>query len=177
MKKVAKICLLIGTLTFLVLAVIAGTIKVRNIMKFVKSPAEIKEYVIDNTEMITTFSQTLYENQEEQIEMYRKSEELPDSVKGMINPFDDLRVIYISIQKGTHENGDRVFFLLEDKPDDKSYYNCGFYYSPNDTITDLYGNVEEGDYFEHDGGPTGERSRYRSEKICDNWYYFEEALW
>ena len=44
-------------------------------------------------------------------------------------------------------------------------------------ISDLYGNAKEGDYFEHDGGQTGERSRYRTEKICDNWYYFEEAVW
>ncbi len=142
-----------------------------------KSPEEIKAYITDNNDALTAFAKDLYDTQSQELIIYDSPKELPKSSKKICNPFADSRILYISVEKGVHPEGDRVFFILKDRPDDKRYYNSGFYYSPTGTISDLYGNAKEGDYFEHDGGQTGERSRYRTEKIYDNWYYFEEAVW
>ena len=176
-RSVINVLVLCSMLLLLMIIVVIRVCPLVRHLGVSRSTDELKEYIITNNEKLTSFSQELYSIQDNNIIIYDSYEELPASSTAIWDPFVDMRILYIAVEKDTHDMGDRVFFILKDRPDDKRYYNSGFYYSPTGTISDLYGNAKEGDYFEHDGGQTGERSRYRTEKICDNWYYFEEAVW
>ena len=67
---------------------------------------------------------------------------------------------------------------FEDKPEDEEYFQCGIYYSPDGCAIDYYGQpVEDTDgVYVYDGRPKKVKIMYKSEKICDNWYYFEDAV-
>jgi hypothetical protein len=67
--------------------------------------------------------------------------------------------------------------MLKGQPEKQGYWTRGIYYSPNDVLLDIHRVAQEGDYYEIDSSESHEKSRYRSEKICDHWYYYEEAVW
>jgi hypothetical protein len=53
----------------------------------------------------------------------------------------------------------------------------GFFYSPDDTYDDFFGGEPErkGRGYETRSSNTGVDYRDYAEKICDNWYYYEES--
>ena len=91
--------------------------------------------------------------------------------------FNYLYIDRVTIYKGCYDNEDCVVIHLKNKPISSEYYACGIYYSFNDVVLDYTTKAQEGNEYEYDGTPKGVKIKYRSEKICDNWYYFEEDVW
>ncbi len=139
--------------------------------------ANVKKYVLGNRDELTVFAKALYDNQDNELEIYYSSDEIPESVRKTIDPFDDLKVRSVDVMKGAENTEDRVVFYLGYQPIDHDYYYCGMYFSPTDTLSDIYGRAKGGDYYEYDGASSQEKYRYKAKKICDSWYYFEEAVW
>ena len=141
-------------------------------------PVDIREYVANNSEKLTAFAEELYKNQDEFIEVYDWVWEVPGEAKKEINPYNALAIQCISIFKYSEDNRqDIIEFVLKGKPEKQGYWTRGIYYSPNDVLLDIHRVAQEGDYYEIDSSESHEKSRYRSEKICDHWYYYEEAVW
>ncbi|SFR86415.1 hypothetical protein SAMN04487829_2723 [Pseudobutyrivibrio sp. NOR37] len=140
-----------------------------------------KEFVIHNREELTTIADELLGNLNDKIDVYREKSECPNVDN--VDKLYLLSVNRIAVEKlkDYYEEDcvDRVVIFLKDKPEDEEYFQCGIYYSPEGCAIDYYGHpVEdiEGVYI-YDGRPKKVKIMYRSEKICDNWYYFEDAVW
>ena len=142
---------------------------------FFRKQIDVKEYVINNNEKLTAFSKKVFDEQKESFIVYNTIDDLPSEINAR-DIYSNLRINYIAVSKNDTEE-DNVYYMLDDKPKNQDYYTCGIYYSVNGVILDANGNAQSGEKYEYDGGPTYERYRYRSEKICDKWYYFEEARW
>ena len=158
----------------LCLCVVVGKYAI-NESNYVKQ-GEIKEYVNDNSPLLTEFAVQIMNNQQEVIEVYRKKSEYPITTHSL-EIYKCLRIDRMAVYKDCYDDADRVKIYLKNKPQSEDYYACGIYYSPNDTIIDYFGDIQDGDSFEYDGTPNGTKIKYKSEKICDYWYYFEEAVW
>jgi hypothetical protein len=148
----------------------------RIIFKPIKHVAlsEIQRYVQENNEYLTDIAQKLLQSQgdNEQIVEYDAKSDVPKDVN-VDKLYKDLAIHYIFVKKNFFDNEDNVEILLKDK---NGNYSCGIYYSPSGKLLD-HGVPKEGDKYEYDGTLTGYRRKYRSEKICDNWYYFEDDTW
>ena len=140
-----------------------------------------KEFVIHNREELTIIADELLDNLNDRIDIYREKSECPK-----IDNVDELYLLSvnrISVEKlkeyYEEDCVDRVVIFLNDKPVDKEYFQCGIYYSPEGCAIDYYGHpVDDRDgVYVYDGRPKKVKIMYRSEKICDNWYYFEDAVW
>lgn len=135
----------------------------------------IKEYVQQNNEYLTEVSQQLLDTHgdEDVIATYRHKREIPKDVN--INKlYKDLRVYIVYVmEKKCFDDEDCVQILLKNK---NGNFWCGIYYSPSGKLLE-HGAPKEGDIYEFDGSYTGDKYIYRSEKICDNWYYYEEDRW
>lgn len=142
-------------------------------IEHVKLP-DVKNYVQDNKEYLTDIAQQLLQEQEdnEQIVEYDAKSDVPENI-AVDKLYKDLSIKYIFVKKNFFDNEDNVEILLKEK---NSNYNCGIYYSPSGKVLD-HGVPKEGDKYEFDGTLTGIRRKYRSEKICDNWYYYEDDTW
>ena len=169
MKKKVEIAVTVAVIVLSVMNYLLG------IFRF---PIDIREYVANNSEKLTAFAEELYQKQEEDIEIYYWVWEVPIEAKKEINPFNKLAIISISVAKSSGDvRQDLVRFMLKGQPEKQGYWTRGIYYSPNDVLLDIHGVAQEGDYYEIDSSESHEKSRYRSEKICDHWYYYEEAVW
>lgn len=137
---------------------------------------EINDYVNNNSSLLTEFAEQIMNNQQEVIKVYRNKSEYPITIHSD-EIYSCLRIDSISVYKGCYDETDRIVIHLKYKPQSEDYYACGLYYSPDDVIIDYFGDIQNGDSFEYDGTPNGTKIKYKSEKICDYWYYFEEAVW
>ncbi|WP_022779018.1 hypothetical protein [Butyrivibrio sp. AE3009] len=171
MKKKVEIAVAV-TVAVIVLSVM------NYLLGIFRFPIDIREYVANNSEKLTAFAEELYQKQEEDIEIYYWVWEVPIEAKKEINPFNKLAIISISVAKSSGDGRqDLVRFMLKGQPEKQGYWTRGIYYSPNDVLLDIHRVAQEGDYYEIDSSESHEKSRYRSEKICDHWYYYEEAVW
>ena len=134
--------------------------------------SEVEQYVEDNNAYLTKFAEQLLEKQEKTVAIYKYRMELPKNINSHRLYFD-LRVREIYVGKNHLDDEDIVCILLKNK---NGNYSCGIYYSPSGKLLE-YGTPKEGDKYEYDGMEEGIRHRYRSEKICDNWYYYEDDTW
>lgn len=158
----------------LCIVVLFGICIIRN-ANYVKQ-GEIKDYVKDNTDSLTEFANQLLNNQQKSIVVYDKRYEYPTDANSR-NIYKHLRIDDMAVYKKFHDEPNRVKIYLKNKPMSSDYYACGIYYSPDDTTIDYYGEPQSDATYVYDGTPQKTRIRYKSEKICDNWYYFEEAVW
>ena len=142
-------------------------------IEHVKLP-DIKNYVQENNEYLTDISQKLLQAQgnNEQIKEYDAPSDIPENID-VYKLYKDLSIHYIFVKKNFYDNEDNVEILLKNK---NGNYSCGIYYSPSGKLLE-HGVPKEGDSYEFDGTSTGYRHKYRSEKICDNWYYYEDDTW
>ncbi|RKM63202.1 hypothetical protein D6856_03505 [Butyrivibrio sp. XB500-5] len=155
---------------------IVGVNLVNGLMK-----KDYKEYVVNNHAELSQIMEQLLDENKDKIDIYERKSEYPKHID-----IDDiylrLRINYVAVERykikdDSYEN--RVKIYLKDKPQDNEYDQCGVYYSPEDCSIDYYGkSVEESNgVFIYDGRPEKVKIIYKSEKICDNWFYFEERLW
>ena len=137
------------------------------------SRSEIPGYVVDNVQQLTQFSQDLLERQEENVEIYYKQDELPEGVNADF--YSSLKITYVcaEVQFGNNEI-DAVWIRLKYKPQDDEAETCGICYSPYDMIIDPYDELQPGDTYEYKGRA---RMFFKVERICENWFYYEEAYW
>lgn len=170
MVKKRLIIIFIVCVVFIIICIGAGKYPKRAEYK------EISNYVSDNQGLLTKYAQKLYEDQQEELHIYDKFWELLVS-KDSFSINRALRIDTIIIYKKFYYNEEYVKFYMNYKPQSQEYYSCGIYYSPKNVTLDYYRNIQPEDVYEFDGTPLGTRIRYRSEKICDYWYYFEEAVW
>jgi hypothetical protein len=142
-------------------------------MHFVKL-SEIEQYVAENHEYLTDMAEKLLAEQEKSVEIYYSKGSLPKSIDAHKLYFD-LRVQDVFVGKNHLDYKNYVSILLKNK---NGNYSCGIYYSPDDLLME-YGTPKEGtgDTYEYDGMQEGIRHRYRANKICDNWYYYEDDTW
>ena len=165
-------------ISVVVIAAITVLVVMNYLLGIFRFPIDIREYVANNSEKLTAFAEELYQKQEEDIEIYYWVWEVPIEAKKEINPFNKLAIISISVAKSSGDvRQDLVRFMLKGQPEKQGYWTRGIYYSPNDVLLDIHRVAQEGDYYEIDSSESHEKSRYRSEKICDHWYYYEEAVW
>ena len=156
------------------LCVVVGKYAI-NESNYVKQ-GEIKDYVNNNSSLLMEYAEQLLNDQQDIIKVYRNKSDFP-SADNSKEIYNHLRIDSIAVYKECYDEADRVIIYLKNKPQSEDYYACGIYYSPNDTIIDYFGDIQDGDSFEYDGTPNGTKIKYKSEKICDYWYYFEEAVW
>ena len=135
---------------------------------------EIQGYVQENNKYLTDTAQQLLlaQGADNPVMKYNAKSEVPETID-VDKLYNDLRIRYIFILKNHLDDEDCVEILLKDK---NGNYNCGIYYSPAGKLLE-HGVPKEGNQYEYDGTPEGYRHKYRSEKICDNWYYFEDDTW
>ena len=167
-KKYPKSIIKPSAIFFSVLFIVFFVYKQTHYVKL----SEVKQYVEDNSEYLTNFSEQLLENQEEAVEIYYSKHDLPKNIKSQ-KIYSDLRIQDIFVGKNHLDYENYVGILLKNK---NGNYSCGIYYSPKDLLLE-HGTPKEGDKYEYDGMEEGIRHRYRSEKICDNWYYYEDDTW
>ena len=143
---------------------------------------EPKKYVYEQQGELSIAANGLIEKLEKKIDIYRTKSECPN-IKNKDKIYD-LSVEQIAVEKYKEymdvEYEDRVIIFLKNRPEDEGYLNCGIYYSPNNCTIDYYGHAVEEDengIFVYDGEPKGMRIKYKSERICDNWFYFQESVW
>lgn len=165
--------LLVSIIGCILLIIILNKIHINT--RYVKQ-SEIKDYVLNNQELLNTFAQRLYQNQEDSLFIYRKVSELPED-DYIFKVYGNLRIDRTVVYKNFYYNEDLIKIYLKYTPQSKDYYSCGLYYSPKNVTLDYYREVQPGDTYEYDGTPKGRKIRYKSEKICDYWYYFEENVW
>lgn len=142
-------------------------------IEHVKLP-DVKNYVQDNKEYLTDIAQKLLQAQDENTSVmkYNAKSDVPENIN-LDKLYKDLRIRYIFILKNHLDDEDCVEILLKEK---NGNYSCGIYYSPSGKLLE-HGMPKEGDNYEFDGSSIGYRHKYRSEKICDNWYYYEDDTW
>ena len=138
--------------------------------------SEIKTYVEENCDELTEIAERLIDEQEDEIAIDREQEDFIQLLDSHISEELDISRITIEKQSGDNDRND-VYFVLNNKPSDDLYRVCGIYYSQSDLLMDSYGNYRSEDEYVFDGRPEDIRCVYRSEKICDGWYYYEEHLW
>ena len=147
-----------------------------------KNRYSTSEYVIKHQRTMTTIASALLDEHDEKIYHY-------DGIIDFITNsniraiWKNLKIKDIYVEKYNNYYGDeysnRVTIYLKDKPKNKDCFNCGIYYSPDNCVLDYNGEYisdEENEYFV-DGRAEKKRIIYSTEKICDNWFYFEEAVW
>ncbi len=137
------------------------------------SRSEIPGYVVDNVQQLTQFSQDLLERQEENVEIYYKQDELPEGINAEFYTYLNVSEVFALVQFGDNEI-DGVWIYLEYEPQDYKADECGIFYATSDMIIDPFGELHSGDTYEYEGNA---RLRYKAERICENWFYFEEAFW
>ncbi len=144
--------------------------------KIFSKDVDVKQFVNANEETLNEFVEELLREQNESFSVYQKKSDFTEDID--LHILDNLNIDKIAVEKMFGEDARNcVWFYLKDKPSDNNYYNCGFFYSEENVIIDYYGNKQYGDKYEYDGMLTGKKCRYRANKICDNWFYFEEAVW
>ena len=165
-KSIIKISVIVIAILFIVFFVYRQ-------VHFVKL-SEVKQYVEENNQYLTSIAEQLLTKQEKTVEIYYNQNSLPRGIKSNKLYFD-LKVQDIFVGKNHLDYKDYVSILLKNK---NGNYSCGIYYSPNDLLME-YGTPKEGagDTYEYDGTTEGYRHKYRAEKICDNWYYYEDDTW
>ena len=136
---------------------------------------DVDEYVKKNNAELTQSVIKLQEEQQEAIHNYRVKNEVPQQVRNHL--YSDLNINMISVEKYGTDKSDMTWIFLNNKPKDMGYDLCGIYYVDDNFIVDYYGNKQDGDAYEYDGTPEGVRIKYKSYKICDKWYYFEQSVW
>ena len=143
---------------------------------------DLREFVNQNKENLSNISNELLESVDNKIEIYEGKGERPN-IQNVELIYDNLSLHDMAVEKYKEFYGeeyvDRVIMFLNDKQDDEEYFQCGIYYSPEGCTIDYYGHPVddiEGVYI-YDGRPKRVKIMYKSEKICDNWYYFEDAVW
>lgn len=137
---------------------------------------EITNYVIENQNLLSEYIHGMYKEQKESFKIYDNYFEFLIN-KDSVSICKKLRIEEIVIYKGLYDDEDCVKIRMNYKPQSTDYYACGIYYSPQNITIDYYGTRQAGDIYEYDGMPKGTKIRYKSEKICDYWYYYEEAVW
>ena len=162
-----------STIACVLLIIIFGNIYRES--RYVKQ-GEVKDYVFSNQELLNSFVFSLYQNQVDNLFIYRKASDLPEIVDSS-KIYSKLRIDRIVSYKECYDSEDCVKIYLLYKPKSQDYYTCGIYYSQNNETLDFYGDIQIGDSYEYDGTPNGTKIKYKSEKICDYWYYFEESVW
>ena len=137
------------------------------------SKSDISGYVVDNVQQLTRFSEELLDHQQESVHIYYKQDELPEGVNADF--YSSLKITYVcaEVQFGNNEI-DAVWIRLKYKPQDDEAETCGICYSPYDMIIDPYDELQPGDTYEYKGHA---RMFYKVERICENWFYYEEAYW
>lgn len=165
-KSIIKISVIVIAILFIVFFIYRQ-------VHFVKL-SEVKQYVENNNQYLTGIAEQLLTEQEKTVEIYYNQRSLPRNINSSKLYFD-LRVQDIFVKKNFYDDKDTVCILLKNK---NGNYSCGIYYSPDDLLME-YGTPKEGegDTYEYDGTTEGFRHKYRSEKICDNWYYYEDDTW
>ena len=161
-------------LTIIVIAIFVIRFFIPNSSNKYVDTSEIKKYVIDNSDYLTSFAQQLleYQKDDDPTTAYDRKEDLPENLdKDRL--YNDLWIHYIFAEKGFMEYVDNVEIVLRNK---NGNYTCGIYYSPSGKLLE-HGCPKEGDTYEYDGTKEGHKHKYRSEKICDYWYYFEDDTW
>ncbi|RKM56548.1 hypothetical protein D6853_07105 [Butyrivibrio sp. X503] len=133
--------------------------------------SEIKQYVKDNTDYLTDISEQLLDRQVES-DVYRLKKELLIQNDNIDKLYSDMNILNIFVCKNLSSRNDEVRITLKEK---NGNFICGIYYSPSGKIL-KYGTPQEGDTYEYND-EYGDRHIYRSEKICDYWYYFEDDTW
>ncbi|RKM56552.1 hypothetical protein D6853_07135 [Butyrivibrio sp. X503] len=132
--------------------------------------SEIKNYVINNVDYLTEITKQLLEaeDNDEYPSTYENESEIPEGIDAD-KLFKDLWVHYIYVCTDAKDMEDIVEIKLRNKA---GKYNCSIYYSPSGKLLD-HGRPKEGNTFEVEEP----RYKFRTEKICDNWYYSEEYRW
>ena len=145
----------------------------KNTNKHVDTP-DIKKYVMDNSEYLTSFAKGLLEIQssDDPTTSYDWKEDLPENADND-RLYKDLWIHYVFAEKSHLDYVDNVEIVLRNK---NGNYTCGIYYSPSGKLLE-HGHPKEGDTYEYDGTKEGNKHKYRSEKICDYWYYYEDDTW
>ena len=142
-----------------------------------------QESVLKNQKEMTIIANEFLINLNDEAEIYGEKSECP-KIENLDKLFKDFSISSISVEKNKEFIGDeyenRVVFYLNDTPIDKEYDECGIYYSPDNSTIDYYGYAveedENGEYV-YDGRPQKAEVTYKSKRICDNWFYFQEAVW
>ncbi len=138
--------------------------------------SEIKTYVGENRDELTEIAERLINEQEDELEIYREKDDFIPLLDSYIS--DDLNISDVTVCKQEGDNDiNAVFLELKNKPSDDLYRVCGIYYSQSDLLLDSHWNYHSEEEYVFDGRPESIRCVYRSEKICDGWYYYEEHLW
>lgn len=139
--------------------------------------ASIKDYVINNNENLEKFVKQLYAAQDSSFSIYAKKGEIPSGIS-TVEIYSRFNIQEIVVEKEDgKEKRKCVWIYLNNKPEDERYYRCGMYYSFDGVTLDCFGGVHDEDVYEYDGVPDGHKERFKSEKICDKWYFFEDAFW
>ena len=141
-------------------------------IKSSKKNIDIYEYTKNNRTFLTDTSVNLIENINDEIEIYRSIFEIPGEGKKI---YMELSVDSIAVWKDSDLSVAMVKIFLNNPPEDDEYYESGIYYSPTDNYIDYDGNIvgSSDETIEYEQG----RIKYKTNKICDNWYYFEQAVW
>lgn len=136
--------------------------------------SEIKQYVKDNNEYLTDISTKILDDSQvsDYIKSYDYKEELSFSSASLDKLYKDLNIREIYIIKGRGNTEDCFGILLKNK---NGNFSCGIYYSPSGKLLE-YGKPQEGDKYEYND-EYHNRHIYRSEKICNYWYYYEDDTW
>lgn len=165
MAKKTKCVVIITAIVFVIVTFMLVRL---SIMSLFSDQTNIKEYVIKDRENLTQFAQFIYYDCQESFGLYENVDDISEE-SGIKNIRSDLKIKLIVVWK--NEYGDYVQIILKDKPKDKNYDECGIYYSVSGVILDDEGHAQSGDVYTY----SGNRMRYKTEKIIDNWYYYEEA--
>ncbi len=143
--------------------------------EYVKT-SEIKTYVEENRDELTLIAQRLIDDQQESHKLYDELSEIKEILESDIYDYFDIDTLEVLKSFGENKR-DSFSIYLKSPPEDEEYDRCGIYYSPSNTIIDPYGNYQSGDTYTYDGRPDHDRCMYKSERICDCWFYFETAVW
>ena len=170
-KKITLIMLcLVG------LGLILGIVVYLNQNNTQSKVTDIRAYVIENQEELTSIAQREIDELQGTHELYDKQKEMKEVLDSYV--YYELKPDKVEVLKAFDENQIYSFTVyLKIKPEDEEYYRCGIYYSPSDAIIDPYSNYHSGDTYEYDGRPNHDRCLYKSERICECWFYFETAVW
>ena len=163
-----NIAILIGVSLLVCLSIIAFVYKQTKYVKL----SEVKQYVEANSEYLTELANQLMAEQKTEVEIYRHRSELPPGCN-IDKLYSDLKIANIFVAHNRPDINDPVSISFKEK---KGNFICGIYYSPNDVIVSEGGTPKEGDKYEYND-EYNDRHIYRSEKICDYWYYYEDDTW
>jgi hypothetical protein len=172
MSKYKKI--VISTLITLVIIVL-----IINVSRYViKRNINPKDYVLNNYVEMNEIAKKILLNSDNdgKIMNYRSQNDLMARTD-VTRLYSNLAIYMISVRRDMDNYPDSVKIYLNNEPVDDDYYQCGIFYTMDDCGIDVFGKKVEEDEYIYDGRPNNERIMYKYEKICPNWYYFEEAIW